>query len=583
MDQFIVSALKNRPKSFEDVIGQDSITHTLKNSLKTNQLPQALLFSGPRGVGKTSCARILAKKINNLEPKSSEDFSFNIFELDAASNNSVEDIRKINEQVRIPPQIGKYKVYIIDEAHMLSNSAFNAFLKTLEEPPKHIIFILATTEKNKILPTILSRCQIYDFKRISVIEIQSYLKKIASESKYKFEENALFLIAQKADGSLRDALSIYDRMVSFTKGDLNEKSVADNLNLLDNETYCRLGKIIFNNSIPELIKSYDLLIKRGIENIQFIKGLGDFFRNLILAKDPKTLELLEVGKELKSEYIQITEKLLQTKLLEAIELINRSEINFKNVKNKRVHVELILMQLASIDFDREKKNSFAVETYKSSSPNNEIKKLPPEADLKKNGSSNFLKNFVEKEKNDNSIKTLMEIELPENEKEKIYSNNLIKDQIHTKVSSYSLSSVELKRTVTHSNKKKQNKKKAVSEARFEFKDIEKTLREYIEQLKKEGRQNIISILNMNPVKLDDNNNVIFTVANEMNRVEINIEKEKILQFLQKKLDNFKIKIKVNVDEVTKDEVIFSPKEKYQHLLKINPSLEILRKTFDLEY
>ena len=583
MDQFIVSALKNRPKSFEEVIGQDSITHTLKNSLKTNQLPQALLFSGPRGVGKTSCARILAKKINNLESKNSEEFSFNIFELDAASNNSVEDIRKINEQVRIPPQIGKYKVYIIDEAHMLSNSAFNAFLKTLEEPPKHIIFILATTEKNKILPTILSRCQIYDFKRISVIEIQSYLKKIASESKYKFEENALFLIAQKADGSLRDALSIYDRMVSFTKGDLNEKSVADNLNLLDNETYCRLGKIIFNNSIPELIKSYDLLIKRGIENIQFIKGLGDFFRNLILAKDPKTLELLEVGKELKSEYIQITEKLLQTKLLEAIELINRSEINFKNVKNKRVHVELILMQLASIDFDREKKNSLAVETYKSSSPNNEIKKLPPEADLKKNGSSNFLKNFVEKEKNDNSIKTLMEIELPENEKEKIYSNNLIKDQIHTKVSSYSLSSVELKRTVTHSNKKKQNKKKALSEARFEFKDIEKTLREYIEQLKKEGRQNIISILNMNPVKLDDNNNVIFTVANEMNRVEINIEKEKILQFLQKKLDNFKIKIKVNVDEVTKDEVIFSPKEKYQHLLKINPSLEILRKTFDLEY
>ena len=355
MDQFIVSALKNRPKSFEEVIGQDSITHTLENSLRTNQLPQALLFSGPRGVGKTSCARILAKQINNLESKNSEDFSFNIFELDAASNNSVEDIRKINEQVRIPPQIGKYKVYIIDEAHMLSPQAFNAFLKTLEEPPKHIIFILATTEKNKILPTILSRCQIYDFKRITVIEIQSYLKKIAVESKYKFEENALFLIAQKADGSLRDALSIYDRMISFTKGDLNEKSVADNLNLLDNETYCRLGKIIFNNNIPELIKSYDLLIKRGIENIQFINGLGDFFRNLILAKDPKTLELLEVGKELKSEYIQITEKLLHTKLLEAIELINKSEINFKNVKNKRVHVELILMQLASIHFDREKK------------------------------------------------------------------------------------------------------------------------------------------------------------------------------------------------------------------------------------
>ena len=582
MDQFIVSALKNRPKSFEEVIGQDSITHTLKNSLKTNQLPQALLFSGPRGVGKTSCARILAKKINNLESKNSEDFSFNIFELDAASNNSVEDIRKINEQVRIPPQIGKYKVYIIDEAHMLSNSAFNAFLKTLEEPPKHIIFILATTEKNKIIPTILSRCQIYDFKRISVIEIQSYLKKIAIESKCKFEENALFLIAQKADGSLRDALSIYDRMVSFTKADLNEKSVADNLNLLDNETYCRLGKIIFNNNIAELIKSYDLLIKRGIENIQFIKGLGDFFRNLILAKDPKTIELLEVGKELKSEYIQITEKLLHTKLLEAIELINKSEINFKNVKNKRVHVELILMQLASIHFDREKKNSLTDETYKSSSPYNEIKKLPTEDDLKKNDYNDFPRSFVENQKDESSIKNAMKIDLPEKEKGKMHSNNLIKEQIHTKVSSYSLSSVELKKTVTHSIKKKENEN-ILPEARFEFKDLEKTLREYIEQLKKRGKQNIVSILNMNPVKLDDNNDVIFTVANEMNRLEINIEKEKLLPFLHKKLDNFKIKIKVNIDEVAKDEAIFSPKEKYEHLLKINPSLEILRKTFDLEY
>ena len=582
MDQFIVSALKNRPKSFEEVIGQDSITHTLKNSLKTNQLPQALLFSGPRGVGKTSCARILAKKINNLESKNSEDFSFNIFELDAASNNSVEDIRKINEQVRIPPQIGKYKVYIIDEAHMLSNSAFNAFLKTLEEPPKHIIFILATTEKNKIIPTILSRCQIYDFKRISVIEIQSYLKKIAIESKCKFEENALFLIAQKADGSLRDALSIYDRMVSFTKADLNEKSVADNLNLLDNETYCRLGKIIFNNNIAELIKSYDLLIKRGIENIQFIKGLGDFFRNLILAKDPKTIELLEVGKELKSEYIQITEKLLHTKLLEAIELINKSEINFKNVKNKRVHVELILMQLASIHFDREKKNSLTDETYKSSSPYNQIKKLPTEDDLKKNDYNDFPRSFVENQKDESSIKNAMKIDLPEKEKGKIHSNNLIKEQIHTKVSSYSLSSVELKKTVTHSIKKKENEN-ILPEARFEFKDLEKTLREYIEQLKKRGKQNIVSILNMNPVKLDDNNDVIFTVANEMNRLEINIEKEKLLPFLHKKLDNFKIKIKVNIDEVAKDEAIFSPKEKYEHLLKINPSLEILRKTFDLEY
>ncbi len=582
MNQFIVSALKNRPKSFEEVIGQDSITHTLKNSLKTNQLPQALLFSGPRGVGKTTCARILAKQINNLETKNSEDYSFNIFELDAASNNSVEDIRKINEQVRIPPQIGKYKVYIIDEAHMLSNSAFNAFLKTLEEPPKHIVFILATTEKNKIIPTILSRCQIYDFKRISVIAIQSYLKKIALESKFKFEENALFLIAQKAEGSLRDALSIYDRMVSFTKADLNEKSVADNLNLLDNETYCDLGKIIFNNNIPQLIKSYDILIKRGIEDIQFINGLGDYFRNLILAKDPKTLKLLEVGEELKFEYTRITKKLFYTKILEALELINKSEIDLKNVKNKRVHVELTLMKIASIDFKEKKKNSLTENPLKSPISSEEIENLPLETDFKKNNLDDVPKNLIQKQKNENSLKPSVEIELPDNGKETAYTDNLLKDKNQKKISSYSLSSVKLKRTITHSNKKKQDNN-GLPEDSFKHEDLEKVLNEYISQLKKEGKQNIISILNMNPVKLEDKNSVIFTVANEMNRVEINIEKEKLLPYIQKKLRNYKIKIKISVDEVIKEEIIFSPKEKYQHLLKINPSLEILRKTFDLEY
>ena len=582
MNQFIVSALKNRPKSFEEVIGQDSITHTLKNSLKTNQLPQALLFSGPRGVGKTTCARILAKQINNLETKNSEDYSFNIFELDAASNNSVEDIRKINEQVRIPPQIGKYKVYIIDEAHMLSNSAFNAFLKTLEEPPKHIVFILATTEKNKIIPTILSRCQIYDFKRISVIAIQSYLKKIAIESKFKFEENALFLIAQKAEGSLRDALSIYDRMVSFTKADLNEKSVAENLNLLDNETYLNLGKIIFNNNIPQLIKSYDILIKRGIEDIQFINGLGDYFRNLILAKDPKSLELLEVGEELKFEYTRITKKLFYTKILEALELINKSEIDLKNVKNKRVHVELTLMKIASIDFEGKKKNSLTENPLKSPISSDEVENLPLELDFKKNNLDDVSKNSIQKQKNENSLKPSLEIELPDNEKETVFTNNLLKDKNQKKISSYSLSSVKLKRTITHSNKKKQDNN-GLPETKFKHEDLEKVLNEYISQLKKEGKQNIISILNMNPIKLEDNNRVVFTVANKMNRVEINIEKEKLLPYIQKKLRNYKIKIKIDVDEVIKEEIIFSSKEKYQHLLKINPSLEILRKTFDLEY
>ena len=582
MEQFIVSALKYRPKSFEEVVGQDNVTYTLKNSLITNQIPQALLFSGPRGVGKTSCARILAKEINNLESNNSGDYAFNIFELDAASNNSVEDIRKINEQVRIPPRIGNYKVYIIDEVHMLSNSAFNAFLKTLEEPPKHVIFILATTEKNKIIPTVLSRCQIYDFNRISVLEIQSYLKKIAVQSKFKFEENALFLIAQKADGSLRDALSIYDRMVSFTKADLNEKSVADNLNLLDNKTYCSLGKIIFSNNIPQLIKSYDQLKRRGIEDAQFINGLANFFRNLILAKDSKTLHLLEVGEELKLEYAEISKKLLHTKILESIELINKSEINFRNVRNKRVHVELTLMRLASIEYGSEKKNDQSSNNSKLpiSKANNNLE-LSSKIEERKNILNDVPNEFIETEKNRSSDTNFKKKEVIETKKKTSNTNRLDKNEKHGKISRYSLSSIKVQRSLKEIKKIK-NDGHDLAEEKFKLEDLKVVIQEYIEQLKKEGKRNLISILNMNPVKLD-NNNVVFTVANELNRVEINLEKEKLLSFICNKLNNFKIAVKVNISEIEKEKIIFTQKEKYQHLLKINPSIETLRKKFDLEY
>ena len=357
MEAFVVSALKYRPSTFEEVVGQESITRTLQNSLKTNQLAQALLFCGPRGVGKTSCARILAKQINSAATQEDEDYSFNIFELDAASNNSVEDIRKINEQVRIPPQIGTHKIYIIDEEHMLSTAAFNAFLKTLEEPPKHVIFILATTEKNKIIPTVLSRCQVYDFKRISILDIQKYLTKIAADRKLVFEENALYLIAQKAEGALRDALSIFDRMVSFTQGNLTATAVADNLNVLDHQTYTDLGYFIFKNDIPGVLTAYDGLLQRGIDSLQFVSGLGDHFRNLMLAKDPKTLSLMEVGASIKETYTVATTHLTSDYLLDVITLINTCEIGYKNCKNRRVHVELCLMQLASLHFNGEKKKA----------------------------------------------------------------------------------------------------------------------------------------------------------------------------------------------------------------------------------
>lgn len=356
METFLVSALKYRPKTFEEVVGQQAITKTLENALSTNQLAQALLFCGPRGVGKTSCARILAKKINSAqENQEEEDFAFNIFELDAASNNSVDDIRKLSEQVRIPPQIGTHKIYIIDEVHMLSSSAFNAFLKTLEEPPKHVIFILATTEKNKIIPTILSRCQVYDFKRIGVTDIQKYLGQIATSKNLDFEEEALFMIAQKADGAMRDALSIFDRMVSFTNANLSAELVAENLNLLDYDTYFGIAQKIVAHDIPSLLLEFDKLLKKGFDGQQYISGLGNHFRNLMLSKDPKTSQLLEVSQIIQKKYNSQATEIDQGLIMDALELINTCELNYRNSKNKRLHIELCIMQLASLHFNGEKK------------------------------------------------------------------------------------------------------------------------------------------------------------------------------------------------------------------------------------
>jgi DNA polymerase-3 subunit gamma/tau len=355
MNQFKVSALKYRPKEFEDVIGQKPITDTLEKSIKTNQLAQALLFCGPRGVGKTTCARILSKKINS-DTISANDFSYNIFELDAASNNSVEDIRRLNDQVRIPPQSGLYKVYIIDEAHMLSTSAFNAFLKTLEEPPKYVIFILATTEKNKILPTILSRCQIFEFKRIGLLDIKNYLIKISKENEVKYEENALQIIAEKADGALRDALSIYDQMCSFCELNLTEISISKNLNLLSRSVFIEMTNKIINKNIPEILIKLDEIIKNGFDPHQLIIGLSSHFRNLLISKDKETTKLIEVDEKARMHLINQSSKFNYEVLIKSIDLANECELKYKNSNNKRLLVELTLMKISSLHFNGEKKN-----------------------------------------------------------------------------------------------------------------------------------------------------------------------------------------------------------------------------------
>ena len=356
MSQFVVSARKYRPQSFRDVVGQQAITNTLLNAIENNHLAQALLFTGPRGVGKTTCARILAKKINEQSGVTDDnDFAFNVFELDAASNNSVDDIRKLIEQVRIPPQVGNYKVYIIDEVHMLSTAAFNAFLKTLEEPPKHAIFILATTEKHNILPTILSRCQIFDFKRITISDIREYLKYIAEQQGIEAEDEALQIIAQKADGAMRDALSIFDRVVSFSGDKITRQATSEILNVLDYEVYFKVTDLILDNKLPDLLLELNTVIAQGFDGNHFIAGLASHFRDLMVCKNQATISLMEVGEETRKKYTEQSERATVPFLMEAIRIANDCDLSYRNSKNQRLLVEIALMQLASLTYEGDKK------------------------------------------------------------------------------------------------------------------------------------------------------------------------------------------------------------------------------------
>ena len=362
MENYIVSARKYRPSTFESVVGQRALTTTLKNAIATQKLAHAYLFCGPRGGGKTTCARIFAKTINCMTPTAdgeacnqcescvafNEQRSYNIHELDAASNNSVDDIRQLVEQVRIPPQIGKYKVYIIDEVHMLSASAFNAFLKTLEEPPRHAIFILATTEKHKILPTILSRCQIYDFNRISVEDTVNHLSYVASKEGITAEPEALNVIAMKADGGMRDALSIFDQVVSFTGGNITYKSVIDNLNVLDYEYYFRLTDCFLENKVSDALLLFNDILNKGFDGSHFITGLSSHFRDLLVGKDPVTLPLLEVGASIRQRYQEQAQKCPLPFLYRAMKLCNECDLNYRISKNKRLLVELTLIQVAQL-------------------------------------------------------------------------------------------------------------------------------------------------------------------------------------------------------------------------------------------
>ena len=561
MEHFVVSARKYRPQNFEDVVGQQAITNTLENAIKNNHLAQALLFTGPRGVGKTSCARILAKKINQQDAELSEeeDFAFNIFELDAASNNSVDDIRSLTDQVRIPPQTGQYKVYIIDEVHMLSQAAFNAFLKTLEEPPAHAIFILETTEKHKIIPTILSRCQIFDFKRIGVLDAKNYLKVICEKEGITAEDDALHIIAQKADGAMRDALSIFDRVVSFSGKKLTREAVTENLNVLDYDTYFNMTDLLLENKIPEVLNAFNTVLAKGFEGHHFINGLASHFRDLLVAKDKITLDLLEVGDTAKKKYLTQSLKASIPFLMQAINKANDCDLNYRTSKNQRLLVELTIMQIASITFDGEKKKSanyIIPATFfqaLSPAPKKVIKPIqkkiaPPEPQK------------IEEQK-------------PKLEKPILKS-------AQRRTSSLSLKSI---------HQKKEVKKSAVEENfdnhpkdPFTEKKLQDLWIAYVTFLQEKGERSMASIVAADIPKLEANFKVSFTVPNKLMEEQFKKGRPKLLNFLRDRLNNYGISILVKLNETVEKKFAYTPLEKFNKMKEMNPLLEKLRQTFELD-
>ena len=579
MEHFVVSARKYRPQTFKDVVGQQAITNTLLNAIENNHLAQALLFCGPRGVGKTTCARILAKKINQDGTENpEEDFAFNIFELDAASNNSVDDIRNLIDQVRIPPQVGTYKVYIIDEVHMLSQAAFNAFLKTLEEPPKHAIFILATTEKHKIIPTILSRCQIFDFKRITVSDAKEYLKYIAENQNIEAEDDALHIIAQKADGAMRDALSIFDRVVSFAGNQLTRKAVTENLNVLDYETYFEATDHILTNSIPQLLLDFNDTLSKGFDGHHFISGLASHFRDLMVCKNESTISLLEVGDATKQKYKEQSQKTSFPFLIKAIEIANECDLNYKVSKNQRLLVELCIMRLASINFDGEKKNDKSFIIPASYFPlNGTIAKSEKETLTQE--SENTIVSEVKANDSDQSEKNPETIQEKE---EDIPAPKIELKNITKKVSGLSLSSIKAKKE--HEIDKQQAEIDTTKLPVDDFKEetMQSLWANYIKIVEKEGKKIMASNLSVDIPKLKDRNIICIELPNDTMKKEVEREQYPLMEYLKKQLNNYEISLQVTVNEVAAKKFAFTPEEKYEKLREKNPLLDILRKEFDLD-
>ena len=559
MNDFVVSSLKYRPKSFETVVGQNHVTGTLKNSIKENKIPSAILFCGPRGVGKTSCARIYAREINksSIENIDSHDLSFNVFELDAASNRGIEEMKNLIDKVRIPPQIGKYKVYIIDEVHMLTTQAMNAFLKTLEEPPKHIVFVLATTEKNKILPTILSRCQIYDFNRISDVEIVETLINICKQEDFKFDDEALSIIARKSDGSLRDSLTILDRIVSFTNKNITTEKTSELLNVLDNESFLKLSQNIINcELIPTLIQ-FNEICDKGYNEKEFLTGLANHFRNILVAKSKESHAIFDFNKNLLSSFVSQGEVIDKNQIVEIITVIEQSIFKYNQVENKKLLVEITLMKICKPN-DNE-----GVITTKTQKKKIDLKTH----DIEKSEDNSYHKESVKKEK-----ETIIE-EIPQVEE--------IKESEKKEISALSLSSLKLKKEVIdEKNKEKEHAEKLSNE--FNSEKLKLKWIQYSKNLSENGNNSLSSLLEINEPNIFQNNKIIFTVPSKSNKKEIDNDRENLIKFLRLELQNDLIELEVIVDKSTSKEYYSTPQEKFEKLNKINPLLDQFKKDLKLD-
>ncbi len=597
MENFIVSARKYRPQTFDTVVGQKSITNTLKNAIRNNQLAQAFLFCGPRGVGKTTCARILAKTINceHLSPNVeacdqcpscvsfNENASFNIYELDGASNNSVDDIRTLVDQVRIPPQMGRYKVYIIDEVHMLSASAFNAFLKTLEEPPAYAKFILATTEKHKILPTILSRCQIFDFKRITVDDIAGHLNHVAELENIEAEVNALHVIAQKADGAMRDALSIFDQLVSFAGNKLTYDTVLENLNVLDYEYFFKITDQILAGNIPGTLLTINDIIDKGFEGQHFIIGFGEHLRNVLVCKDAATAKLLETAPSIRDHYVEQAGRCSVGFLLRVLDINNRCDLNYKTSNNKRLHLELSLMQMCATVLQPE--NNLQSQSKpvippppKSVLPAAVVPKDIPASHPPAQASQPQTKEPMEavSAATDHESSAAHTLPAPKKAVETIK----MRDIQHEFTSATSIKKPQPK---SGSNPLNPDEDQSRYAADTPFTQAELTLcwDEFAEKLKVES-PHLYSTLKSSRPELKPDWNIEFTIANVVLEDELTSKKTEMMEFIRQRLNNYKIHLTTRIADNLKTTRPYTEKEKFDMLAGKNPALRTLREELDLE-